>query len=62
MEGVRRVEEERMLKAKGERALSTPLETSSTDAMDTEEAQEISREIGERAAERELRKQKYAQY
>ena len=30
--------------------------------MDTEEAQEISREIAEKAAERELRKQKYAQY
>ena len=30
--------------------------------MDTGEAQEISREIAEKAAERELRKQKYAQY
>ena len=30
--------------------------------MDTEEAQEISKEIAEKAAERELRKQKYAQY
>ena len=30
--------------------------------MDTEEAQEISREIAEKAAERDLRKQKYAQY
>ena len=30
--------------------------------MDTEEAQEISKEIVEKAAERELRKQKYAQY
>ena len=30
--------------------------------MDTEEAQEISREIAEKAAERELKKQKYAQY
>ena len=29
---------------------------------DTEEAQEISREIAEKAAERELKKQKYAQY
>ena len=37
-------------------------ETTSTDAMDTEEAQEISKEIAEKAAERELRKQKYAQY
>ena len=30
--------------------------------MDTEEAQEISKEIAEKAAERELRKQKYVQY
>ena len=30
--------------------------------MDTEEAQQISKEIAEKAAERELRKQKYAQY
>ena len=30
--------------------------------MDTEEAQEISKEIAEKATERELRKQKYAQY
>ena len=51
-----------MLKVRRERALSTPLETTSTDAMDTEEAQEISREIAEKAAEKELRKQKYAQY
>ena len=33
-----------------------------TDPMDTEEAQEISKEIAEKAAERELKKQKYAQY
>ena len=61
-EEVRREKEERILKAKRERALSTPLETTSTDAMNTKEAQEISREIAEKAAERELRKQKYAQY
>ena len=61
-EEVRREREERILKARRERALSTPLETTSTDAMDTEEAQEISKEIAEKAAERELRKQKYAQY
>ena len=61
-EEVRREKEERILKARRERALSTPLETTSTDAMDTEEAQEISKEIMEKAAERELRKQKYAQY
>ena len=61
-EEVRREKEERILKARKERALSTPFETTSTDAMDTEEAQEISKEIVEKATERELRKQKYAQY
>ena len=61
-EEVRREKEERRLRARRERALSTPLQTTSTDAMDTEEAQEISKEIAEKAAERELRKQKYAQY
>ena len=57
-EEVRREKEERLLKASRERVLSNPLETTSTDAMDTEEAQEISKEI----AERELKKQKYARY
>ena len=36
-EEVRREKEERILKAKRERALSTSLETTSTNAMDTEE-------------------------
>ena len=61
-EEVRREKEERILKAKRERALSTPSETTSTNTMDTEEAQEISREITENTVERELRKQRYAQY
>ena len=61
-EEVRREKEERILKARRERALSTPLETTSTDAKDTEEVQEISKEIVEKATERKLRKQKYAQY
>ena len=61
-EQVRREKEGRILKARRERALSTPLETTSTDAMDTEEAQEISKEIAEKATEKEFRKQKYAQY
>ena len=39
-----------------------PLGTTSTDAMDTEEAQEFSKEIAEKAMERELKKQKYEQY
>ena len=51
-----------MLRERRERPLSTPLETTSTDAMDTEEAQEFSIEIAEKAIERELKKQKYEQY
>ena len=42
--------------------LSTPLGTTSTDAMDTEEAQVFSKEIAEAVVERELKKQKYEQY
>ena len=42
--------------------MSAPLDTTSTDAMDTEEAQEFSKEIAEKAMERELKKQKYEQY
>ena len=61
-EEVRREKEERILKARRERAQSTPLETTSTDAMNMEEAQEVSKEIAEKAAERELKKQNYAQY
>ena len=51
-----------MLREKKGRPLSTPLGTTSTDAMDTEEAQEFSKEIAEKAMERELKKQKYEQY
>ena len=54
--------EERVLKERRARPLSTPLETTSTDAMDTEEAQEFSQEIAEAVVERELKKQKYEQY
>ena len=54
--------EERVLREKRERPLSTPLGTTSTNAMDTEEAQEFSKEIAEKAMERELKKQKYEQY
>ena len=39
-----------------------PLGTTSTDAMDTEEAQEFSKEIAEAVVERELKKQKYEQF
>ena len=58
----RKEKEERVLKEKRERPLSTPLETTSTDAMDTEEAQEFSKEIAEVVVEKELKKQKYEQY
>ena len=58
----RKEKEEKVLKEKRERPLSTPLGTTSTDAMDTEEAQEFSKEIAEKAMERELKKQKYEQY
>ena len=54
--------EERVLREKRERPLSTPLGTTFTDAMDTEEVQEFSKEIAEKAMERELKKQKYEQY
>ena len=49
----RKEKEERMLREK--RPLSTPLGTTSTDAMDTEEVQEFSKEIAEKAMERELK-------
>ena len=48
--------EEKVLREERERPLSTPLGTTSTDAMDTEEAQEFSKEIAEKAIERELKK------
>ena len=54
--------EERVLKERRARPLSTPLGTTSTDAMDTEEAQEFSKEIAEAVVEQELKKQKYEQY
>ena len=61
-EMARKEKEERVLRKRRERPLSTPLGTTSTDAMDTEEAQEFSKEIAEKAMERELKKQKYEQY
>ena len=61
-EMARKEKEEKVLREKRERPLSTPLGTTSTDAMDTEEAQEFSKEIAEKAIERELKKQKYEQY
>ena len=61
-EMAQREKEERVLREKRERPLSTPLGTTSTDAMDMEEALEFSKEIAEKAMERELKKQKYEQY
>ena len=61
-EDVKREKEERLRKAKRERSLSTPLKSTSIDAMDTEEAHEFSKEIAAKAAEKELRKQRYAEY
>ena len=58
----RKEKEEKVLKERRERPLSTPLGTTSTDAMDTEEAQEFSKEIAEKVIEKELKKQKYEQY
>ena len=57
-----RKKEEKVLKERRARPPSTPLETTSTDAMDTEEAQEFSKEITEAVVEWELKKQKYEQY
>ena len=58
----RKEKEESVLKERRARPLSTPLGTTSTDAMDTEEAQEFSQEIAEAVVEQELKKQKYEQY
>ena len=51
--------EEKVLKERRERPLSTPLGTTSTD---TEEAQEFSKEIAKKVIEKELKKQRYEQY
>ena len=59
---VQKEKEETVFKERRERPLSTPLGTTSTDAMDTEETQEFSKEIAEKVIERELKKQKYEQY
>ena len=45
-----------------ERSPSTPLETTLTEAMDTEEAQEFGKEIVAKATQRELKKQEYIGY
>ena len=54
--------EEKLKRLRKERSPSTPLETTSTEAMDTEEAQEFGKEIVAKATERELKRQEYARY
>ena len=61
-EEAKRDKEEKLKKLRKERSPSTPLETTSTEAMDTEEAQEISKEIVAKATERKLKRQEYARY
>ena len=61
-EEAKREKEEKLKKLRKERSPSTSLETTSTDAMDTEEAQEFGKEIVAKATQRELRKQEYVRY
>ena len=61
-EETKREKEEKLKKSRRERSPSTPLETTSTEAMDTEEAQEFGKEIVAKATQRELRKQEYIRY
>ena len=58
----KREKEEKLKKLRRERSSSTPLETTSTEAMDTEQAQEFGKEIVTKATQRELRKQEYIRY
>ena len=57
-----KVEGGKLKKLRKERSPSTPLETTSTEAMDTEEAQEFGKEIVAKATQRELKKQEYIRY
>ena len=61
-EEAKREKEEKLKMLRKERSPSTPLETTLTEAMDTEEAQEFGKEIVAKATERELRRQEYARY
>ena len=61
-EEAKREKEEKLKKLRRERSPSTSLETTSTEAMDTEEAQEFGKEIVAKATQRELRKQEYTRY
>ena len=61
-EEAKRKKGEKLKKSRKERSPSTPLETTSTEAMDTEEAQEFGKEIVAKATQRELKKQEYIRY
>ena len=61
-EEAKREKEEKLKTLRKEKSPSTPLEATSTEAMDTEETQEFGKEIVAKATERELRKQEYARY
>ena len=58
-EEAKREKEERLKRVRKEGSPSTPLETTSTDAMDTEE---FSKEIVAKATQRELKRQEYTRY
>ena len=61
-EEAKREKEEKLKKLRKEMSPSTPLETTSTEVMDTEEAQEINKEIVAKATERQLKRQEYVRY
>ena len=60
-EEAKREKGEKLKKLRRERSPSTPLETTSTEAMNTE-AQEFGKEIVAKATQRELKKQEYIRY
>ena len=61
-EEAKREKGEKLRKLRKERSPSTSLETTSTEAMDTEEAHEFGKEIVAKATRRELKKQGYIRY
>ena len=61
-EEAKREKGEKFKTLRKERSPSTPLETTSTEAMDTEEAQEFGKEIVAKATQRELKKQEHIRY
>ena len=55
-EAAKKEKEEKLKRLRKERSPSTPLETTSTEAMDIEEAQEFGKEIVARAIEKRIEK------